>query len=1062
MTTTERETYLEAVLTLKNTIANPAAPLAQQYSIWDEFVLIHLSIQDLTHPYSGVAVDGAHGFFHFLPWHRKFLLELENALNTALPGNDIGIPYWDWPDVAGLWSDILVDGAFGPNGTGASDVVQTGYFAPTAPGALPPWWPAGLAGWDILFNGALNSSLVRNINPAASLPSQAQVQDLLLDPDFFAFTDINNPATYTGLWWKLEGGPHNAGHNWFNSAGGFNVAHMGHMFLSVNDPMFFLHHSNVDRLWAMWQIDGHAGSGPYTASGVSIAAGYGHLTTHALFPWVGGTAGFSSPISSDASIDFPDFSADPVTTIGDMLNHRALGYSYDTEPVVGLALDRSGSMVGVTPDPATGLPSAMTKWTVASTGLSNFLGDCEAARLAGEVFVVAGVETFRRSGGSNEFDKLFSPSTGVVSSAVGASVSQSVFNTAILALSPSGGTPIAGALSDTETTLVRAPYSGAPSGETRYLYILTDGNETAAPLLSTLAEPEFPDTIIFAAGFGVGGGWDGVDYSTITNIVDKGKGAPLGVDQVFHGENANVINKFYTNGVAHAIGYDPIVDPYAELAASEFMTVPFAVSAADRSFMIVINGAPNDGDSWNYLLADSHNNFFDDTSAGSFLITARRSGGRITIFFHRNASADADWNGNWNLIVGYKREVLPRNSKEFRIGLNTYDPLIHSAAPLPLGGPRYSVTKGARRVIKKPRNVFMSLARPAFVGANIAPLGGEVDVAGVSVNIYAKTSIVSAAWAEVKQPYAGSTVYWNLDLDRHHRRKFEHVRVRAKVIRPDFHIGDAYRDLKTIPLKERQQFIDKKTSTFDEAAFLATYEQRQPGAFSYVAEDLVFERVNETRFVAKSVQTSFPGIYRLGLTAEGVDSGHSETQSKNFQRIHNAETSLGLRLNSRRSRATWHWLSKDSAEITVTPQDRLGHIASPAKMSAPELELNGKAVRTEHQNDYSGTHRLIIKFEAGKGPFVNKLGTSLSRSGVKIRLENGKRFSLGANEIIKPVLKIGNQRLSVLVPEYVAGRTSKITLPAFDSKILELNPDERIVFRSADDVLNHGFKIKGD
>ena len=921
----------------------------------------------------------------------------------------------------------------------------------------------GLTGWDIFFNDTLITSLTRNINTMVSLPNQAQVQDLLLDPDFFAFTDINDPATYSGLWWKLEGGPHNSAHNWFNEAGGLNQAHMSHMFLSVNDPMFFLHHSNVDRLWAMWQIDGHEGSGPYTTPGVSI--GYGENPAHELFPWVGGAAGFSSPTTTNPSIDFPDFSALPATTIGSMLDHRALGYAYDTEPVVGLALDRSGSMVGVTPDPATGLPSAMTKWDVASTGVSNFLGDCEAARLAGEAFVVAGVETFRSSGGANEFDKMFLPPTGVVSSEVGANVSQSLFDTAISTLSPSGGTPIAGALSDTETALVRAPYSGAPSGETRYLYILTDGNETAAPLLSTLgggAAPEFPDTIIFAAGFGVGGGWDGVDYSTILNVTDKGRDAPMGVEQVFHGEDMNVINKFYTNGVAHAIGYDPVVDPYAELVAGEFMTVPFAVSGADRSFMIVINGAPNDSKAWNYQLVDSQNNSYSDTNTGPYLITARRSGGRITIFFHRNGSADAEWNGQWYLVVGYKRKVLPRHSKEFKIGLNTYDPLIHTAAPLPLAGPRYSVTKGARRITKKPRHVFMSLARPAFVGANVAPLDANGDVAGVSVNIFAKTSVVSAAWAEVKRPYAGDEVYWYLDVDRHQRCNFKYVRVKGKVVRPDFHIGDAYRDLQTISLKERQQFINKETGVFDEVAFLATYEQRQPGAFQYVAEELIFERVNETCFVAKSLKTSFPGIYRLSLIAEGVDAGHSKTQSKNFQRIHNAETSLGLLLSSHRSRATWHWLSKDSAEITVTPQDNFGHIASPAKMSVPELELNGKVVRTKHQNDHSGTHRVIVKFSVSKGARVHKLGTSLSHGGAKIRLENGKNFSLCVNEIIKPVLKIGNQRLNVLVPEYVARRTSKTTLPAFDSKILKIEPDDRIVFRNADDVLNNGFKIKDD
>jgi hypothetical protein len=158
----------------------------------------------------------------------------------------------------------------------------------------------------------------------------------------------------------------------------------------------------------------------------------------------------------------------PATSINDMLDHRALGFSYDTEPVVGLALDRTGSMTGNTPDPSTGLPSTMSKWEVAGMGVSNFMGDCEAARGAGEAIVTAGVETFRSNFGVNEFDKLFAPPTGVVRPSSNAS--QATFDAAVAPITPEGGTPIAGALSDTETNLVRAPYGGNPAGETRYLY----------------------------------------------------------------------------------------------------------------------------------------------------------------------------------------------------------------------------------------------------------------------------------------------------------------------------------------------------------------------------------------------------------------------------------------------------------------------------------------------------------------------------------------------------------------------------------------------------------------
>ena len=44
MTATERDEFLAAVLTLKNTIANPADPLGQQISVYDQFVAMHTGV----------------------------------------------------------------------------------------------------------------------------------------------------------------------------------------------------------------------------------------------------------------------------------------------------------------------------------------------------------------------------------------------------------------------------------------------------------------------------------------------------------------------------------------------------------------------------------------------------------------------------------------------------------------------------------------------------------------------------------------------------------------------------------------------------------------------------------------------------------------------------------------------------------------------------------------------------------------------------------------------------------------------------------------------------------
>jgi hypothetical protein len=101
---------------------------------------------------------------------------------------------------------------------------------------------------------------------------------------------------------------------------------------SPNDPVFFMHHCNLDRLWAHWQRM-HPGSSPYLP--VSGAA-----TGHNL---------------NDAMI----FSAGPPApwpgtwTPASVVEHHALGYRYDDEfilPRVDLPLSYVRILFGVIND----------------------------------------------------------------------------------------------------------------------------------------------------------------------------------------------------------------------------------------------------------------------------------------------------------------------------------------------------------------------------------------------------------------------------------------------------------------------------------------------------------------------------------------------------------------------------------------------------------------------------------------------------------------------------------------------------------------------------------------
>src|SRR5258708_1715760 len=185
------------------------------------------------------------------------------------------------------------------------------------------------------------------------------------------------------------------------TAGG--AAQMSNPQFSPFDPFFYLHHCNIDRLWTMWQMDGHASE--YPASGGNPHHNRGDI----MYPWTGGAAGYGTHAAIATSIPMPDFSAIGAKLNGDTLDFRtAFGVTYDTLAIVGIGLDRTGSMTGLTPDPMTTGAPDVTKWTAAKRGVSAFLQDCETVQNSGITYVMAGIKTLRQLGAGDDFASVFS------------------------------------------------------------------------------------------------------------------------------------------------------------------------------------------------------------------------------------------------------------------------------------------------------------------------------------------------------------------------------------------------------------------------------------------------------------------------------------------------------------------------------------------------------------------------------------------------------------------------------------------------------------------------------
>jgi len=101
---------------------------------------------------------------------------------------------------------------------------------------------------------------------------------------------------------------------------------MNSILSSPYDPIFWLNHSNVDRLWAEWQDRGHTGIDFYPAEGMP----FGHNLHDPMWPWDGG---LSMPVNlgeGDFPPLLPSFSENDAVTPFDTLDFRELGYTYDT------------------------------------------------------------------------------------------------------------------------------------------------------------------------------------------------------------------------------------------------------------------------------------------------------------------------------------------------------------------------------------------------------------------------------------------------------------------------------------------------------------------------------------------------------------------------------------------------------------------------------------------------------------------------------------------------------------------------------------------------------------
>jgi len=222
--------FVNGVLALKDPARFPW-PNNPDLSIYDFFVFWHARTMMTLTPPEQSDRNAAHSGPSFLPWHRYLLLRFEAYLREAVQDDAFRLPYWDW----------------------SADAERT------SPRRSPVWSVSRLGRFlrsDFVVRVGMNAAgqvvrtnrrLQRTLAQAGDLPIREDVRLVIEEEADYDVEPFDSDAP--GFRNNVEGwvGPnlHNTVHVWVG--GDMQLA------TSPNDPVFYLHHCNVDRIWSAWQ-----------------------------------------------------------------------------------------------------------------------------------------------------------------------------------------------------------------------------------------------------------------------------------------------------------------------------------------------------------------------------------------------------------------------------------------------------------------------------------------------------------------------------------------------------------------------------------------------------------------------------------------------------------------------------------------------------------------------------------------------------------------------------------------------------------------------------------------
>ncbi|KAK5826985.1 polyphenol oxidase, chloroplastic-like [Gossypium arboreum] len=226
-----------------------------------------------------------HNSWLFFPFHRYYLYFFERILGHLIDDPTFALPFWNWDSPAGMRMPAM----FTDTNSSLYDKFRNSrHYPPTTV--------------DLDYNGENEDETKMNKDQVKSnlrimyrqMVSNAKTPRLFLGGPFRAGDE---PYQGSG---SIENVPHGPVHVWCGDDKQPNGEDMGTFYSAARDPIFYAHHSNVDRMWSIWK----------TIENIK-------------------RKDLNDPDWLNASFLFYDENANLVRVkVRDCLDHRKLGYDY--------------------------------------------------------------------------------------------------------------------------------------------------------------------------------------------------------------------------------------------------------------------------------------------------------------------------------------------------------------------------------------------------------------------------------------------------------------------------------------------------------------------------------------------------------------------------------------------------------------------------------------------------------------------------------------------------------------------------------------------------------------